>query len=149
MFQFILMITFLCLSFGTPEPAQASDVEFSFYEPSGTPVAYLAPAEEMTIYTWSGDPVAYLDTDEADGPHVYGFNGKHLGWFAKGLIFDKTGKVACASKEALSTTEYEPYKSYKKYKPYRAYKERSPRQPSFTAVSSSLGCLLLLANGGK
>ncbi len=35
----------------------------------------------LTIYLWGGKPVAYLSAESDDGFHVYGFNGKHLGWF--------------------------------------------------------------------
>lgn len=127
--------------------ANAEDIEFNLFEPSGKPVAYLSPAEDMTIYLWNGEPVAYVDNEKDGGPHVYGFNGKHLGWFMNGIIFDHNGEVACASKDALSRTEHEPYKGYKKYKPYRTYKSYPPSQPRLTTGFSNLGCTILLASG--
>jgi hypothetical protein len=46
----------------------------------------------MTIYLWNGRPVAYLDPDRMEGRFsVYGFNGTHLGWYDKGVIWDDEG----------------------------------------------------------
>jgi hypothetical protein len=44
----------------------------------------------VSLYDGSGKPVAYLDSDAAEpgGFMVYGFNGKHLGWFVNGVIWD-------------------------------------------------------------
>ena len=45
-----------------------------FYDQHGRPVAY---SEDSThIYLFTGEPVAYLDGDV-----VYGYNGKHYGWW--------------------------------------------------------------------
>ena len=50
--------------------------------------------EELTIYMWSGEPVAYLMNDSAGGYHVYGFNGKHLGWFVGSVVRNHRGDAA-------------------------------------------------------
>lgn len=143
------IILYAILYFLPLQQSNAGEVEFSFFEPSGKPVAYLAPSEEMSIYLWSGEPVAYIDVEKQDGPHVYGYNGEHLGWFEKGAIFNKDGKVACASKEMLTRADYEPYKSYKEYKPYRSYQSRPPRKPRFSLSPSPISCTLHLARGQK
>src|SRR5215510_11508420 len=77
--------------------ARAS-TEFSLFDPGGRPVAYVG--EDLTIYLWSGSPVAYLkDDDSSSGFHVYGFNGKHLGWFIGGIIRDHHGDAVGGLKE--------------------------------------------------
>jgi hypothetical protein len=124
----------------------AGDEELSLFNSKGEPVAYIAPSEEMTIYLWDGKPVAYLD-DEAN---VYGFNGKHLGWFVNGAIFNHQGVAECATKVRFAGyTEYEPYKSYKEYRPYRSYKEYAPYQPYLTNSFSQIPCSLFLAAGAS
>jgi len=92
----------------------ASD-EISLFNSQGEPVAYIA--EDLTIYLWGGKPVAYL-FNKSGKLQVYGFNGKHLGWFIKGAIFGHKGKAVGAVKKRFSSyTSHEPYKSYKKDKP--------------------------------
>lgn len=49
--------------------------EITLFETSGQPTAYIA-TEDMTIFLWTGEPVAYFIKNS-----IYGFNGKHLGWF--------------------------------------------------------------------
>ncbi|MFA5689089.1 MAG: 4-fold beta flower protein [Kiritimatiellales bacterium] len=87
-------IPFICLAFDSDE--------ISLFDSKGTATAYIA--EELTIYFWSGKPVAYLCKDSAGGFHVYGFNGKHLGWFVKGIIRDHQGKAVGATKDAIAYT---------------------------------------------
>src|SRR5687768_16299631 len=38
------------------------------------------------IYTWDGHAVARLD-----GEQVYGWRGRHIGWFVDGILYDGTG----------------------------------------------------------
>ncbi len=132
-----------------PSAQARGSAEVSLFDAGGNPVAYIAPAENMTLYLWDGTPVAYLDLQKSNGPHVYGFNGKHLGWLASGIVWDHPGYATCALKEAMRSTRYEPYKSYKKYKPYRAYPEYPPYRPFLTYTWSGIPCALLLGNGQK
>ena len=117
--------------------------EISLYDRKGNAVAYIAVDDELTIYLWKGKPVAYLD-----GEDVYGFNGKHLGWFSKGLIIDHDGNIPCVIKESHpGYTNYEGYKGYKSYKPYKSYKEYSPYKPYSSKQFSAVQCSLFLAFG--
>jgi hypothetical protein len=135
------LLLLLCAS-----TASAAD-ELSLFDGSGKPVAYVA--EELTIYLWSGEPVAYLYQDSGK-VHVYGFNGKHLGWFVKGIVRDHDGNAVGAVKEALRlATEYEPYKSYKQYKPYKSYREYAPYQPYLSQSWSDLPLRLFLLQGAE
>lgn len=102
----------------------ATENEVSLFSNKGTPAAYVAVDEGMTIYLWDGKPVAYLEPEiGGTGFHVYGFNGKHLGWFEKGVIWDHDGDGSCAVKERLQSAQFEPFKTFKQFKPLRAVKE--------------------------
>ncbi|GIK25488.1 MAG: hypothetical protein BroJett006_17340 [Betaproteobacteria bacterium] len=125
----------------------ASDEEITLFDRYGKPVAYIA--EELTIYLWSGKPVAYLHS-ESSKLHVYGFNGKHLGWFVKGIVRDHDGNVVGAVKEVFrSSVEYEPYKPYKQYKPYQNYREYAPYQPYLSTNWSEMPLRLFLMKGAS
>lgn len=142
-----LMLAFIALStLATPLYASDDD-EVTLFNASGAPEAYIALNDEMNIYLWSGAPIAYLSKDDDGGYHVYGFNGDHLGWFVNGVVWDHQGNAACAVKEVLRTTQYEPYKSYKEYAPYKSYREYAPYRPSFTRDFGSTTCRFLLAEG--
>ena len=119
--------------------------ETSLFDSSGEPIAYIA--EELTIYLWSGEPVAYLHP-ESSKLHVYGFNGKHLGWYSNGLLRDHEGDAVGGIREAFSShLSYEPYKSYKQYKPYKSYREYAPYQPYFSRSWSELPLKFFLLQG--
>lgn len=69
--------------------------EVSLFNQKGEPVAYIDTSDEYTIYLWSGEPAAYLTDSTAHGSlAIYGFNGKLLGWYVDGAIYDKRGCVA-------------------------------------------------------
>ncbi|KWT95605.1 MULTISPECIES: 4-fold beta flower protein [unclassified Variovorax] len=138
----------LALALVTPA-AHADDEEVALFSGSGRADAYIAIAEELTIYLWGGKPVAYLEkNDTGGGYHVYGFNGKHLGWFTKGVVWDSEGYASCATKEALKTTAFEPFKSFKEFKPFKAFKEFAPFRPSLTSTFGETPCRFLLGAGG-
>ncbi|MDX2268663.1 MAG: hypothetical protein NW208_11195 [Bryobacter sp.] len=104
----------------------------------------------MTIYLWNGKPVAYLDSDKRNGGFsVYGFNGKHLGWLVQGIVRDHEGDAACAIKERMKSTDFEPFKSFKEFKPFKAFKEFAPPRPTFSKSFGSTTCSLLLAEGAE
>ena len=99
--------------------------EITLFNSKGDAIAYIADDSDQTIYLFEGKPVAYID-----GEDIYGFNGKHLGWWSKGIIRDQKGYAIGAKKGAISmSTNYEPYKGYKGYKPYKSYKEYAPYKP--------------------
>ena len=126
--------------------AFASD-ETTLFDSRGRAVAYVA--EDLTIYLWSGKPVAYFDRDSGSGLHIYGFNGKHLGWFSRGIARDHSGDGACAEKEALSSTEIEPIKSIKEIKPIKSIKEIAPIRPIFSRSWSEIPCRFFLQEGSS
>lgn len=142
---FLLFYLFVAFPFGlfaTSSAAQGDEI--SLLDGSGEAVAYIAVDDEMTIYLWGGKPVAYLD-----GEDVYGFNGKHLGWFLEGAIFDHKGDAVCVLKGRHRSPKYEGYKGYKAYKPYKSYTEYAPYKPYFSNRFSAVPCSLALGMGSK
>jgi hypothetical protein len=121
---FALAWIFMC---GTLLSQSASD-EITLYGASGKPVAYIADDDDSTIYLWSGKPVAYLKSED-----VYGFNGKHLGWFVKGLIYNHDGEIVGATRSRLKVAaQVSPIKSLKELKPLKGLKELKPLKPIFS-----------------
>lgn len=112
--------------------------EISLFDKNGEPIAYIDPKDEWTIYLWEGKPVAYMIND-GQATHIYGFNGKHLGWYINGVLRDHDGNIAGFKKGAITNVyeKYEGYKGYKEYKPYKSYREYAPYQPYSTTRFSS------------
>lgn len=133
------------ISSSTTVSQTSSDGEIALYDGAGSAVAYIATSEDLTIYTWAGRPVAYLD-----GENVYGFNGKHLGWFLDGRIYDHKGKVAGTTAEtAVVPLKSEPFKGFKQFKPFKAFEQFAPIQPILALSWSQLPLAILLSQGSK
>ncbi len=60
----------------------------TLYDSKGNAVAYLLDDDE-SIYTFKGQPVAWLS-----GDHVYSYNGKYLGWYQSGSLYDRSSRPA-------------------------------------------------------
>lgn len=87
-----------------------------FYDCHGKPSAY---TEDGThIYLFTGEPVAYFDADA-----VYGFNGKHIGWFSDGWIRDLRGYCVFFTENA---TGFGPLKPLKQLCPLKSLKQLRP-----------------------
>jgi len=115
--------------------------EVTLYEGNGEPVAYIDTDDEMTIRMWSGEAVAYLE-DAGDGNwYVYGWNGQHLGWFERGVIWNTRGRAQCAIRQALTVAPFaEPGKFGKlgKFAPWAkpAYVNAFDRVPCDTFLKT-------------
>jgi len=135
-----LFLAFSVLLLGCSTFCLATDKdEISLFDSTGSATAYIA--EDMTIYLWSGTPVAYLYKDDAGGFHIYGFNGKHLGWFVGGIARDHKGNAIGGVKKAFVTaTKPAPFKSFKTFAPFR---------PSFTRKWSETSFKLFLLQGAS
>ena len=94
----------------------------TFYDRNGKPIAYTE--DSIHIYLYSGKPVAYIDNDA-----VYGFNGKHMGWFENGWIRDLKGTCVYFTENASGSgpmkplKQLKPLKSLKQLKPLKSLKE--------------------------
>ena len=63
-------------------------MERTLSDKDGEPVAYITDDYHQTIYLWDGSPVAYLYQEA----HIYGINGRHLGWFMSDILYDGEGR---------------------------------------------------------
>lgn len=145
MIKKILLISIIIYSIIFPCVAD----EITLYSSEGKPIAYIATDDELTIYMWDGTPVAYLDP-KGDDFNIYGFNGRHLGWFLRGIIRDHSGDAVGFINGAVNMyLQYEPYKAYKKYKPYKSFKEYEPYMPYITNNWARVPLSLFLLQGSK
>lgn len=101
----------------------ASGQDISLFNSDGEPIAYIDTRDQdNTIYLWHGKPVAYFSNE-----NIYGFNGKHLGWWDDGVIHDHDGNVIAATKKRINSfTKFEGFKAFKEFKPFKAFKEFVP-----------------------
>lgn len=119
-------------------------MEETLFDVSGSPTAYIARNDQNTIYLWNGTPVAYLDLNNL----IYGFNGKHLGWFENGIVRNLSGEKNGYIKATLPRyASYEPYKSYKQYKPYKSYKSYANYKPYYSYNQSNKPLIQFLSAG--
>ena len=62
-------------------------MEKILYDSKGGPVAYITLDYQGVLFLLDGQPVAYLFHED----HVYGINGRHLGWFIDDILYDQEG----------------------------------------------------------
>jgi 4-fold beta-flower domain-containing protein len=135
-------LSFLCMGANV---GRADEV--TLYNSSGTPVAYIDTGDDSTIYLWSGMSVAYLDKSAGE-TNIWGFNGKHLGWFENGVIWDNRGDGACAIEAALPNFgRPEPLRSLKRLKPLKQQQELTPLKPIISRRFGKIRCATLLNSG--
>ena len=80
----------------------------SLFDKKGFAAAYLADDYLNTIYLWDGSPVAYLYEDV----HIYGFNGRPLGWFMDDILYNNRGeRIGFTSNTCPVAIAKEPVKS--------------------------------------
>ena len=106
--------------------------EITLYNPQGIPIAYIdTDDEDIAIYMWDGNAVAYLHPDDMyDYHHIYGYNGKHLGWYEEGMVLDHNGYIVGFVEGVMNIyLQFEPFKLYKKIKPFKTFREFIPYKP--------------------
>lgn len=125
----------------------ASAEEITLYDSEGNAAAWIDTSRGNIICLWSGEPVAYLRKD-GNIPDIYGFNGRHLGWFEKGIVRDHEGLMAGFTKGSFNMhTQPEPYKPRKCRKPFMAQPEFPPRRPFYHNTFSGTPLAELLMDG--
>jgi hypothetical protein len=120
-------------------------MDTTIYDKSGQPVAYLAEDYCGTIYLWDGEPVAYLYEDV----HLYGFNGRHLGWFRDDVLFSPDGtRVGFTSSACPRCISKSPLKNKKGRAGEIRPRWKAPAPPKFSLLLSNQGLRELLKQGG-
>lgn len=117
-------------------------MEVALFNKKGKPVAYIAEDGDA-VYLWDGTPVAYLYEDK-----LYGWNGKQLGWFTNGTVFDIYGLRAgfIKSKSPL-VTELEPPKTMKQLKGAKKVRQTQVAKPVMCYGYSGKSLEALLEEG--
>lgn len=116
--------------------AAVSVDELGLFDRNGSATAYIAMADG-TVYLYDGTPVVYLH-----GENVYGFNGKHMGWYVNGFMYDREGRRVGAT-----TGGIEPAKAPKKAKPTRGAREAARARPVLSTEWSLVGFADFLRGG--
>ena len=118
--------------------------EINLYDSSGNATAYIDDyLADRVIYLWNGTPQAYLIQSD-----VFGFNGKHLGWFEKGILRDNDGKLVATIKEAADKITVDgSLKGLKQTPPEKKYHEMPPVRPYFSTLWSLTKLNDFLLNG--
>lgn len=108
-------------------------MEISLYDTDGRATMYIADDCE-TFYSWDGYPKCYL-VDEA----IYGWRGKHLGWFSQGFVYDLDGYRIGYTKDASPRILYtERTKTIKKTQWTKSQRRAAHGRPYFRTADSSL-----------
>ena len=105
-------------------------MEQTLFDRSGRAQAYIAEDGEGSIYTWDGHAVAYID-----GENVFGWRGRHLGWFADGTVYDRSGRRVGFIREESPVAPYAEAAKYAKYAKYA----RSARQAAYARPALGMG----------
>ncbi len=89
----LFLVTFLfaalcsgCSSEDDNKGNPQEELLIALYDKNKEAIAYIDYNDDATIYTFEGEPVAYIELEE----QVYSFNGKFLGWYFNGVLYDKT-----------------------------------------------------------
>ncbi len=99
-------------------------METTLFNKNGKPVAYIADDGE-TIYMWDGRAAGYLFEDK-----VIGWNGRQLGWFANGTIFDIYGlRTGFIRSKSPIPTDIEPAKPVKQVKSVKSVRQSTFAKP--------------------
>jgi len=142
--RFLLFVLVLC-----PVVLRCQMEATTLFNADGSPEAYISFTEDNpTIFMWSGKPVAYLARSVGGGFNVYGFNGKHLGWYVNGSIRSHDGNPVCGAYTAVrvvSLPQPEPPKSLQQPIPLKSFKELAPLRPLFRRQWSSTQCGMFLS----
>ncbi|MCQ2246592.1 MAG: hypothetical protein MJZ69_07390 [Bacteroidaceae bacterium] len=101
--------------------------EITLYDKDGIAVAYIAPDEDYTIYLWNGRPIGYLHKYK-----YYAFDGHHLGWYSKGVIYDNEGVLLyCIENKCSNIQPIHCEKQPKRRKPIRSIRHLAEERPIF------------------
>lgn len=123
--KFVILTALAFSVFGSISLAQ----QVSLFDSNGEARAYIDFEEDATIFLWDGTPVAFLENNGGNVA-VFGFNGRFLGWYDEGIIYDKDGFAVGARKGAINmVTKVERIKSVKKMIPMRPLTPMTPIRP--------------------
>ena len=108
-------------------------METNIYDTHNRPRIYLADDGDQSFYTWDGHAVACLA-----GEHVFGWKGRHIGWFVEGILYDDKGfRIGFTSATCPADTYTEPAK-YTKFSKLERFRQQTPhRRPALSLTNSN------------
>ena len=119
-------------------------MERTLFNRNGDAVAYITDDYNETIYMPDGHPVAYLYEDI----HIYGINGRHLGWFVNDIIFNHDGeRVGFTAGTCPVPVGQEPVKAEKLDKDELRPRWQAPPFPNLTFDYSVMEFKDFIKNG--
>jgi hypothetical protein len=118
-------------------------METTLFDGHGHPVAYIAEDNERSIYLWSGHAVAYLVNET-----LYGWNGKHLGWFASGVMCNLKGERVGSVREKCPYTTFLETSKFSKFTKFTKFTRFTPySRPTLSSYYSNEGLEGFLKQG--
>jgi hypothetical protein len=104
-------------------------MQTTLFDKNGEAVAYMTTDFDETIYLWEGHPVAY----RYENHHIYGFNGRHIGWFIDQILYDNDGKrIGFTSNTCPVDTSKEPVKTERYPKDKKRSRWSAPPLPNLS-----------------
>lgn len=87
-FLFAIAVLGAGCSSDSSEPAivDPGQGQVTLYDAGKESVAYIDYPDDATIYLFDGEPVAFIRSEEL----VFSFNGRFLGWYRDGVLYDRT-----------------------------------------------------------
>lgn len=111
----------------------------TFYDRHGEAVAwYDDEQQEPAIYLYDGTPVAWI-SDES----IYGYSGRHFGWFIDGWVRDSRGQLVMFTTESIGgparpTRCARPARGARAARPARGARQARPARPARSLSWSAL-----------
>jgi hypothetical protein len=119
-------------------------MEKALFDKFGVPNAYIADDFNATIYLWDGEAVAYVYEDR----HVYGLNGRHLGWFIDEVIYDQNGeRIGFTAGTCPVNIAELPSKAKRRPRHETRPRSMAPPLPKLTHLAAGRGLLHFLKDG--
>jgi len=109
-------------------------MERTIYNKQGDTIAYFSDDYYETVYLWDGSPVAYV----YDERHLYGLNGRHLGWFIDEIIYDNNGeRIGFTLRSCPVSVAKEEPKPRKRARDELRSKWSAPPMPKLSSLSAT------------
>lgn len=115
----------------------------SLFDKDGRAVAYIHDDFHGSIYLWEGSPAAYLD-----GEHIFGMNGRHLGWFINQVLYTNDGtRIGFTSATCPVPPGTEPPKTERRPVDHIQPKYSSPPTPKLSFLAAEIALDTFLKEG--
>ena len=119
-------------------------MQTTLFDKNGEAVAYMTTDFDETIYLWEGPPVAY----RYENQHIYGFNGRHIGWFIDEILYNNDGeRVGFTAGTCPVDIAKEPVKAERHLKDKKSSRWSAPPLPNLSFKMSDQALMEFLIEG--